>query len=149
MPFTVKYTIEFSGRRWLPALQSDQYRLQLHHVLGIDKLGSGPHLGEGAIKLRYNGPIGCKHTGFTKSHMQEQQGITPPLDNKDEQTDSEESICTSYTANMLGGSRNKYWKGHLKRSNTEIHPLHMRKRCEYDREGRSDPKRTSIQRTKR
>ena len=108
IPFAVKYTIEFSGRRWLPALPNAEYRLHSRHLLGTNKLGSGPHLGEGAIKPYYDGPIGCKHTEFTESHVQEQRGTTPALDNKDEQTDSEEPISTSYTSNMSGGSRNKY-----------------------------------------
>ena len=125
IPFAVKYTIEFTGRRWLPALPTDHYRLESHHVLGIDKLGSGPHLGEGAVKPYYDGAHGCKHTSEPESLMSEQRRTTQTLDSKDEQTDSEEPISTSYTSNMLGGSRNKYWKGHLKRCNMEIHPLHQ------------------------
>ena len=123
----------------MPAVPTDSYQLHSGHVLGNNKLGAGPHMGEGACKPKFDGHAGCKHTGVTESYVPEQRRSPSPLTGENESTDQEEPISFGVTTNMLGGSRNRFWKGHTTRGDKEVHPLHKRKGCKYDRKGRAVP----------
>ena len=96
-------------------------------------------MGTGARKPVFDGHYGVKHTGFPEPHVSNQSRTTPTLVDKDEQTDSEESVSISTKANMLDQPRNRFWKGYSRRSSEEVHPLHKRERAKYDRKGRTIP----------
>ena len=71
--------------------------------------------------------------------MQSQRGTTQTLADQDESTDQEEPISFGYKTNMLGCSRNRFWKGHTRGSNQKVHSVHKGKGSSYDRKGRAVP----------
>ena len=139
IPFIVKYTVGFYGRRWLPTLPSSDHRLFSRHLLGTNKLGTGPHMGTGAVKPRFHGHDGSKHIVKPSTSVQDQSGTTPSLADQDESSDQEDSISFTHKTQMLGGSNNRYWRGHTTGSYKEVHPLYKGKRCSYNREGHTIP----------
>ena len=101
IPFAVKYTVAFSGRRWLPATPTANYRLNSSHLLGPDVLGSESHVGEGTSRIKFYGQSGVKHTGLPESHVHQQSRAPQTLASKDEPSDKEKPVSTDTSTDML------------------------------------------------
>ena len=139
IPYTVKYTVRFSGRRWLPSVPTADYRHFSGHLLGPNVLGSGPHTGTDDHRLIDYGKSGSICVGQSEPHVQAQSRTAQTLVNKDESTDSKDAIPFGPKTDVLDTARNRYWKGHTPGGPKKVSSVHQRERPKHYRERSTVP----------